>query len=86
MTVRKWRSRADVQNRSHRPHRLQTGFGPLEERLICELRAAIRQRRRQTVNVHDEERRNEAAERAPCRAWGPRGFAMFVLVIRQPIG
>ena len=40
-TVRRWRRRGDVQDRSHRPHRLQTGFSPLEERLICELRAAL---------------------------------------------
>ena len=41
-TVRRWRQRGDVCDRSHRPHRLTTGLNALEEQLICELRETLR--------------------------------------------
>lgn len=37
-TIRRWRGRDSVQDRSHRPRRLTTVLSPVEERLICELR------------------------------------------------
>lgn len=40
-TVARWRSRADVTDRSHRPHRIATTMTPLEERLAVELRTSL---------------------------------------------
>lgn len=40
-TVSRWRSRTDVRDRSHRPHRIATTMTPLEERLAVELRTAV---------------------------------------------
>ncbi|MCF7984325.1 MAG: IS481 family transposase, partial [Thiohalocapsa sp.] len=37
-TVRKWRTRAHVQDASHWPHRLQTTLTPAQEVLVVELR------------------------------------------------
>lgn len=40
-TVRRWRGRMSVTDRSHRPKRLTTTLSPLEETLICELRTRL---------------------------------------------
>jgi len=40
-TIRRWRSRTTVDDRSHRPHRLMTSLSALEETLICELRTSL---------------------------------------------
>lgn len=40
-TIRRWRSRTSVADRSHTPKRLTTKLSPLEERLICELRSNL---------------------------------------------
>jgi transposase-like protein len=40
-TVRRWRSRATVTDRSHTPKRLTTSLSPLEEALVCELRTRL---------------------------------------------
>jgi len=41
-TVRRWRSRDAVQDRSHRPKTRSTTLSDLEEQLICELRTTVR--------------------------------------------
>lgn len=40
-TVRRWRGRGEVHDRSHRPHRLSTNLTETEERLIGELRTTL---------------------------------------------
>ena len=40
-TIRRWRSRDAVNDRSHRPHRLATSLSEIEERLVCELRTSL---------------------------------------------
>lgn len=40
-TIRRWRGRDTVGDRSHRPHRLITSFSPMEEALVCELRTRL---------------------------------------------
>ena len=40
-TIRRWRSRDSVTDRSHRPHRLATSLSEIEERLVCELRISL---------------------------------------------
>jgi transposase-like protein len=40
-TIRRWRSRKTVGDRSHRPNRLVTSFSPMEEALVCELRTQL---------------------------------------------
>ena len=41
-TVRRWKSRREVNDRSHRPHRLQTRFDAVEEEIAVELRTRLR--------------------------------------------
>lgn len=40
-TVRRWRGREDVQDRSHTPHRLQTTLTPAQEAVVVELRRLL---------------------------------------------
>jgi transposase-like protein len=40
-TIVRWRSRNDVNDRSHRPHRVATTMTPVEERLAVELRTSV---------------------------------------------
>ena len=40
-TIRKWRTRDDVQDLSHRPHRLCTTLSPGEEAVVIELRKTL---------------------------------------------
>jgi len=40
-TVRRWKGRRDTSDRSHRPHRLQTGFDATEEAIAVELRTDL---------------------------------------------
>ena len=40
-TVRKWRSRAEVQDRSHRPNKLSTTLSPAQEAIVVELRRLL---------------------------------------------
>jgi len=40
-TIRKWRARGDVQDLSHRPHRLCTTLSPGEEAVVIELRKTL---------------------------------------------
>ena len=40
-TIRRWRSRDTVADRSHRPHTLATSLSEIEERLVCELRTSL---------------------------------------------
>jgi len=40
-TIRRWRGRTTVGDRSHRPNRLMTSLSAIEERLVCELRTAL---------------------------------------------
>lgn len=40
-TIRRWRGRDSVNDRSHRPHRLATSLSEIEERLVCELRTSV---------------------------------------------
>ena len=41
VTIRRWRKRQDVSDRSHRPHHLKVSLSPLEERLAGELRQLV---------------------------------------------
>lgn len=41
-TIRRWRGRADVADRSHVPIRLRTSLSELEQQLVCELRSMLR--------------------------------------------
>lgn len=40
-TVRRWKKRSSVADRSHTPHRLAISLSPLEERLVVELRTTL---------------------------------------------
>src|SRR5690625_1960125 len=40
-TIRRWRQRDDVQDRSHTPHRLQTTLTPAQEAVVVELRRLL---------------------------------------------
>ena len=40
-TVRKWQSRDEVQDRSHRPHKLSTTLSPAQEAIVVELRRLL---------------------------------------------
>lgn len=40
-TIRRWRKRADVHDRSHTPHRLQTTLTPAQEAIAVELRRLL---------------------------------------------
>ncbi len=40
-TVARWRSRSDLADRSHRPHRIATTMTPIEEQLAVELRTSL---------------------------------------------
>ena len=40
-TVRKWKSRDDTQDRSHRPHTLQTTLSPAQEIIVVALRTTL---------------------------------------------
>ena len=40
-TVRKWRHREDLEDRSHRPHRPQTTLSEAQEWIVCELRKTL---------------------------------------------
>jgi hypothetical protein len=40
-TIRRWKNRDSVLDRSHTPKRLAISLSPLEERLVCELRTAL---------------------------------------------
>src|ERR1700742_1842489 len=40
-TVRRWRGRTTVEDRSHRPRKLATNLSVEEETLICELRMSL---------------------------------------------
>lgn len=40
-TVMKWRNREDTEDRSHRPHRMQTGLTPEQEAIIVEVRELL---------------------------------------------
>jgi transposase-like protein len=40
-TIRRWRSRSSVSDRSHTPHKLAISLSDLEERLVTELRSAL---------------------------------------------
>jgi transposase-like protein len=40
-TVRRWRGRTTVNDRSHRPKKLTTSLSDVEETLVCELRTAL---------------------------------------------
>lgn len=41
-TIRKWKSRDAVEDRSHRPHRLATTLSPAQEALVVELRTTLK--------------------------------------------
>ncbi len=40
-TIHKWQNRDDVEDRSHRPHELQTTLSPLQELVVVELRRLL---------------------------------------------
>src|ERR1700692_875391 len=40
-TIRRWRGRSTVGDRSHRPKRLTTSLSAMEETLVCELRTSL---------------------------------------------
>lgn len=40
-TIRRWRSRSTVSDRSHRPRTLQTSLSAMEQALVCELRTRL---------------------------------------------
>src|SRR6266478_6539984 len=40
-TIRRWRGRTTVGDRSHRPKRLMTSLSAMEETLVCELRTSL---------------------------------------------
>jgi transposase InsO family protein len=40
-TIRRWRSRTTVGDRSHRPNRLMTSLSAMEETMVCELRTSL---------------------------------------------
>lgn len=42
VTIRRWRKREDVHDRSHRPHHLKVSLSPVEEQLAGELRQLVR--------------------------------------------
>lgn len=41
MTVRKWKKRDDIHDRSSRPHHIQSTFSPAEEVIVVELRKTL---------------------------------------------
>ncbi len=41
LTIRKWQNREELEDRSHRPHRLQTKLSPEQEQLVVELRKLL---------------------------------------------
>ena len=41
-TIRKWKSREEVEDRSHRPHRLSTTLSPEQEAVVVELRTTLK--------------------------------------------
>ena len=41
-TIRRWRGRTTVSDRSHTPKRLAVSLSPVEEALVCELRSRLR--------------------------------------------
>ncbi len=41
-TIRRWRSRTSVSDRSHTPRTLRTSLSPVDEALICELRTKLK--------------------------------------------
>ena len=41
-TIRRWRSRTTVDDRSHQPHRMAISLSAVEETLVCELRCSCR--------------------------------------------
>src|SRR3954451_19452653 len=50
-TIRRWRGRTTVADRSHRPNRLTTNLSAMEETLVCELRTALQLPLDDTVEV-----------------------------------
>jgi IS30 family transposase len=40
-TIRRWRSRITVNDRSHQPHRMAISLSAMEETLVCELRTSL---------------------------------------------
>jgi transposase-like protein len=40
-TIRRWRGRTTITDRTHRPKTLATSFSPMEEALVCELRTRL---------------------------------------------
>src|SRR5881397_1427500 len=50
-TIRRWRGRTTVGDRSHRPHRMTTNLSAMEETLVCELRTALQLPLDDTVEV-----------------------------------
>ena len=40
-TIRRWRGRDSVADRSHTPHRLSISLSPVEEELVCALRTEL---------------------------------------------
>jgi transposase-like protein len=40
-TIRRWRSRTTVNDRSHQPHRMAISLSVMEETLVCELRTSL---------------------------------------------
>jgi IS30 family transposase len=40
-TIRRWRSRTTVNDRSHQPHRMAISLSAMEETLVCELRTSL---------------------------------------------
>jgi IS30 family transposase len=40
-TIRRWRSRTTVDDRSHQPHRMAISLSAVEETLVCELRTSL---------------------------------------------
>jgi transposase InsO family protein len=40
-TIRRWKGRTSVEDRSHQPHSIQSSLSEIEERLVCELRSSL---------------------------------------------
>ena len=74
-TVRRWKARADVADRSSRPHLLATGFSVEEEEIAVELRTRLELSLDDALEVMHRCVRAEISRSALHRCWVRRGVA-----------
>jgi transposase len=74
-TVKRWKDRGDVTDRSSRPHVLATGFSIEEEEIAVELRARLELSLDDALEVMRRCVRAEISRSALHRCWARRGVA-----------